>query len=63
MQETPPAGGDTLWASGYEIYDRGMCHIPNKLDLAPDSCSIPTNAEVPGELDRRMRTAGLQISM
>ena len=22
MEATPPAGGDTLWASGYELYDR-----------------------------------------
>ena len=22
MQSTPPAGGDTLWVSGYELYDR-----------------------------------------
>lgn len=22
MQDTPPSGGDTLWVSGYELYER-----------------------------------------
>lgn len=41
MQSTPPAGGDTLWASGYEMYDRVSPPFQKFLESLTASCAQP----------------------
>ena len=41
MQSTPPAGGDTLWASGYEIYDRVSPPMQKFLESLTAECAQP----------------------
>lgn len=41
MQDTPPAGGDTLWASGYEIYDRVSPPMQKFLESLTAECAQP----------------------
>lgn len=41
MQATPPAGGDTLWASGYELYDRLSPPLQALLASLTAECAQP----------------------
>ncbi|KAH8885530.1 TfdA family taurine dioxygenase [Thozetella sp. PMI_491] len=41
MQSTPPAGGDTLWVSGYEIYDRLSPPYQRFLESLTATCAQP----------------------
>jgi alpha-ketoglutarate-dependent taurine dioxygenase len=41
MEETPPHGGDTLWCSGYEIYDRMSPSFRSYLETLTATCSQP----------------------
>jgi len=41
MQETPPAGGDTLWCSGYELYDRLSPPFQKFLEGLTATCAQP----------------------
>jgi len=41
MQSTPPSGGDTLWASGYEIYDRVSRPYQKFLESLTATCAQP----------------------
>lgn len=41
MQDTPPAGGDTLWASGYEMYDRVSPPFQKFFESLTASCAQP----------------------
>ncbi|KAG9230468.1 TfdA family taurine dioxygenase [Amylocarpus encephaloides] len=44
MEETPPHGGDTLWCSGYEIYDRISPTLRTLLSTLTATCSQPVFA-------------------
>ncbi|KAF2732384.1 taurine catabolism dioxygenase [Polyplosphaeria fusca] len=49
MESTPPHGGDTLWCSGYEIYDRISPSFRSYLETLTATCAQPvfkTAAEV-----------------
>ncbi|KAI1426737.1 TfdA family taurine dioxygenase [Xylaria sp. FL1777] len=39
MQDTPPSGGDTLWFSGYELYDRISPSFRGYLETLTATCS------------------------
>ncbi|KAK3074514.1 hypothetical protein LTR53_002996 [Teratosphaeriaceae sp. CCFEE 6253] len=39
MQETPAAGGDTLWVSGYELYDRMSPSFRSYLETLTATCA------------------------
>ncbi|KAI0506763.1 TfdA family taurine dioxygenase [Xylaria bambusicola] len=39
MQDTPPSGGDTLWCSGYELYDRMSPSFRGYLETLTATCS------------------------
>ncbi|KAI1395106.1 taurine catabolism dioxygenase TauD, TfdA family protein [Hypoxylon fuscum] len=41
MQDTPPAGGDTLWVSGYELYDRLSPPYQKFLETLTATCAQP----------------------
>ncbi|KAH8819239.1 TfdA family taurine dioxygenase [Xylogone sp. PMI_703] len=41
MEETPAAGGDTLWCSGYEIYDRISPPMQKFLESLTATCAQP----------------------
>lgn len=41
MEETPPHGGDTLWCSGYEIYDRISPSFRSYLETLTATCAQP----------------------
>jgi len=41
MQSTPPSGGDTLWASGYELYDRLSPPFQNFFETLTATCAQP----------------------
>ncbi|KAF2183475.1 taurine catabolism dioxygenase [Zopfia rhizophila CBS 207.26] len=41
MEETPPHGGDTLWCSGYEIYDRISPSFQRYLETLTATCAQP----------------------
>lgn len=41
MQATPPAGGDTLWVSGYELYDRLSPPFQKFLESLTAECAQP----------------------
>lgn len=41
MQATPPAGGDTLWVSGYELYDRLSPPFQRFLETLTAECAQP----------------------
>ncbi|ORY17297.1 TfdA family taurine dioxygenase [Clohesyomyces aquaticus] len=41
MEETPPHGGDTLWCSGYEIYDRISPPYRAFLETLTATCAQP----------------------
>jgi len=41
MQETPPHGGDTLWCSGYELYDRISPSFRGYLETLTATCAQP----------------------
>jgi len=41
MEETPPSGGDTLWCSGYEIYDRISPPFREFLETLTATCAQP----------------------
>jgi alpha-ketoglutarate-dependent taurine dioxygenase len=41
MEETPPHGGDTLWCSGYEIYDRISPSFRAYLETLTATCAQP----------------------
>lgn len=41
MQSTPPAGGDTLWASGYELYDRLSPQFQKFFETLTATCEQP----------------------
>ncbi|ETN44964.1 uncharacterized protein HMPREF1541_09839 [Cyphellophora europaea CBS 101466] len=41
MQSTPPAGGDTLWVSGYELYDRLSPPFQRFLETLTAECAQP----------------------
>jgi alpha-ketoglutarate-dependent taurine dioxygenase len=41
MEETPPHGGDTLWCSGYEIYDRISPSYRAYLETLTATCAQP----------------------
>lgn len=41
MQDTPPAGGDTLWCSGYELYDRMSPAFRSWLETLTATCAQP----------------------
>lgn len=41
MQSTPPAGGDTLWVSGYEMYDRLSPPFQRFLETLTATCAQP----------------------
>lgn len=41
MQETPAAGGDTLWVSGYELYDRLSPPFRKFLESLTAECAQP----------------------
>ncbi|KAK3367933.1 TfdA family taurine dioxygenase [Podospora didyma] len=41
MESTPPAGGDTLWVSGYEIYDRLSRPYQRFLESLTATCAQP----------------------
>lgn len=51
MEETPPHGGDTLWCSGYEAYDRMSPSFRKYLETLTATCAQPvfrTAAEAGG---------------
>ncbi|KAL2447359.1 Alpha-ketoglutarate-dependent dioxygenase oryG [Exophiala dermatitidis] len=41
MQDTPPSGGDTLWVSGYELYDRLSPPFKVFLESLTATCAQP----------------------
>ncbi|KAJ9502911.1 hypothetical protein H2202_002034 [Exophiala xenobiotica] len=41
MQDTPPAGGDTLWVSGYELYDRLSPPMQAFFETLTATCAQP----------------------
>jgi len=41
MEETPPHGGDTLWCSGYDIYDRISPSFQSYLETLTATCAQP----------------------
>ena len=41
LQETPPHGGDTLWSSGYELYDRISPSFRGYLESLTATCAQP----------------------
>lgn len=41
MQDTPPSGGDTLWVSGYELYDRLSPPFAAFLETLTATCAQP----------------------
>ncbi|KAH9907199.1 TfdA family taurine dioxygenase [Xylariomycetidae sp. FL2044] len=41
MQDTPPSGGDTLWCSGYEIYDRMSPSFRSYMETLTATCAQP----------------------
>jgi len=41
MEETPPHGGDTLWCSGYEVYDRISPPMQKFLESLTATCAQP----------------------
>ncbi|KAK3052914.1 hypothetical protein LTR09_005978 [Extremus antarcticus] len=41
MQDTPPAGGDTLWCSGYEIYDKMSPSWRSYMETLTATCAQP----------------------
>ena len=41
MQSTPPSGGDTLWTSGYELYDRCSPPMQRFLESLTATCAQP----------------------
>ncbi|KAI0406729.1 TfdA family taurine dioxygenase [Xylaria palmicola] len=41
MQDTPPSGGDTLWCSGYELYDRMSPPFRSYLETLTATCAQP----------------------
>lgn len=41
MQDTPTAGGDTLWVSGYELYDRLSPPFQRFLETLTATCAQP----------------------
>lgn len=41
MESTPPTGGDTLWASGYELYDRLSPAFQALLEGLTATCAQP----------------------
>ena len=41
MEDTPPHGGDTLWCSGYEIYDRVSPSFRSYLETLTATCAQP----------------------
>ena len=41
MQSTPPAGGDTLWVSGYELYDRLSAPFQKFFETLTATCAQP----------------------
>lgn len=41
MQSTPPSGGDTLWVSGYELYDRVSPPFRKFLESLTATCAQP----------------------
>ncbi|CAO2658856.1 Nn.00g065790.m01.CDS01 [Neocucurbitaria sp. VM-36] len=41
MEETPPHGGDTLWCSGYEVYDRISPSFRSYLETLTATCAQP----------------------
>ncbi|KAK3331516.1 TfdA family taurine dioxygenase [Apodospora peruviana] len=41
MQSTPPSGGDTLWVSGYEMYDRLSRPYQRFLESLTATCAQP----------------------
>ncbi|RFU26482.1 hypothetical protein B7463_g9857, partial [Scytalidium lignicola] len=41
MEETPASGGDTLWCSGYEIYDRISPPMQKFLETLTATCAQP----------------------
>ncbi|KAH8904807.1 TfdA family taurine dioxygenase [Coniochaeta sp. PMI_546] len=41
MQSTPPTGGDTLWVSGYELYDRLSPPFQRFLETLTATCAQP----------------------
>jgi alpha-ketoglutarate-dependent taurine dioxygenase len=41
MESTPPAGGDTLWVSGYELYDRLSPPYQKFLETLTATCAQP----------------------
>ncbi|KAF2867311.1 TfdA family taurine dioxygenase [Massariosphaeria phaeospora] len=41
MEQTPPHGGDTLWCSGYEIYDRISPSFRRYLSTLTATCAQP----------------------
>ncbi|KAK3384666.1 TfdA family taurine dioxygenase [Lasiosphaeria ovina] len=41
LPSTPPAGGDTLWASGYELYDRVSPAYAKFLETLTATCAQP----------------------
>ncbi|KAK3689498.1 TfdA family taurine dioxygenase [Podospora appendiculata] len=41
MQETPPSGGDTLWCSGYELYDRMSPPFKKLVEGLTATCAQP----------------------
>ncbi|KAI0911495.1 TfdA family taurine dioxygenase [Ustulina deusta] len=44
MQDTPPSGGDTLWCSGYELYDRISPSFRGYLETLTATCAQPVFA-------------------
>jgi alpha-ketoglutarate-dependent taurine dioxygenase len=44
MEETPPTGGDTLWCSGYDVYDRLSPSFRTYLSTLTATCSQPVFA-------------------
>ncbi|KAL1984137.1 hypothetical protein VTN96DRAFT_9442 [Rasamsonia emersonii] len=41
MEQTPPSGGDTLWVSGYELYDRMSPPFRRWLETLTATCAQP----------------------
>jgi alpha-ketoglutarate-dependent taurine dioxygenase len=41
MEETPPSGGDTLWCSGYELYDRMSPSFRRYMETLTATCAQP----------------------
>ena len=41
MQSTPPSGGDTLWVSGYELYDRLSPPFRSFFETLSATCAQP----------------------